>query len=144
MEKLKINEFFSQSPSLATIVTGINLQKALNQELKKHGLNLFSAMIVVAIFFEKEKVLRPSALYELLPLTKGNISHMTSGLESQKIIQRYLSSDDLRGYEFKLTNKGEKLALELIKFFNHKEDEAEEIFSKSEVKKLLEFLRMLK
>lgn len=143
MKKLKINEFFSQSPMLATIVTGINLQKTLNQELKKHDISLFSAMIIVAIFFEKEKVIRPSALYELLPLTKGNISHMTSDLESQKLIQRYLSSNDLRGYEFKLTNKGEKLALELIKFFNQKEDETEQVFSKNEAKKMLEYLKML-
>lgn len=143
MKKLKINEFFSQSPRLATIVTGINLQKTLNQELKKYDISLFSAMIVVAIFFEKEKVLRPSALYELLPLTKGNISHMTSDLESQKLIQRYLSSDDLRGYDFKLTNKGEKLALELIKFFNQKEDETEQVFSKNEAKKMLECLKLL-
>lgn len=143
MKQLKINEFFSQSPLLATIITGINLQKKINAELSKYDLNLFSSMIVVAIFFEREKTIRPSYLYDLLPLTKGNVSHMTSALEEKKLIQRYMSANDLRGFDFKLTQKGEKLALNLIRFFNDKEDQIDRKISRNEMKKIFDLFILL-
>lgn len=144
MSKLKISEFISQSPSIAVILTGLNLQRQLNNELKKFDLSLFSALILVSIFFEKEKSLRPSSLYELFPLSKGNISHLTSSLESMKLIVRFSSADDLRAHEFRLSNKGEKMAIELIKFFNQNEDETDELFSKNDSRKFLEVIEVLK
>lgn len=140
MKVLKIQDFLNKSPTMAVIIAGLRLQKKLNQMLKINDLSLFQALILMGIFFEEKKSLRVSQLYELFPVTKGNISHMTSVLESKQLIERFLIDEDLRGFEFRLTAKGSKLSVNLVKIFNKIEDDTDKMINKEEfevIKKIL-------
>lgn len=139
MKKLKIEKFFKESATISLITNGLRLQKELNTTLSDFGLNLNQSLIMLSIFFEPEKTIRSLELVNLIPTTKGNISHCTSFLEAQKLITRNTVENDLRGFEFSLTVKGHKTCLSLIKFFDEVERGCVKKFSAT---KLKEFITM--
>lgn len=134
MKQLKIRKFFNESASISLITNGLRLQRELNSSLMEHGMNLNHSLILLAIFFEPEKSLRATELFGLIPTTKGNISHCTSFLEKEKLIVRKTVNGDLRGFEFSLTTKGNKLSLSLVKFFDEIESRCDKNFNVNEQK----------
>jgi DNA-binding MarR family transcriptional regulator len=137
MKKLKIEKFFNESATISLVTNGLRIQKEINSSLAKFGLNLNQALIMLAIFFEPEKTIRSYELMNLIPTTKGNISHCTSFLEEQNHIMRKNVEGDLRGYEFSLTPKGSKLTISLIKFFDSVEAECDKKFSAVRLKEFI-------
>nr|BDT27116.1 MarR family winged helix-turn-helix transcriptional regulator [Bacteriovorax sp. HI3] len=134
MKKPKLDKFITESATISLISNGMRLQKELNLALKDFGLNLNQSLILLAIFFEPEKTIRFNELSEIIPTTKGNISHCTSFLEEKKLITRQLVDNDLRGYSYSLTAKGSKLSLSLIKFFDGIENDCDKKFSQTKIK----------
>jgi DNA-binding MarR family transcriptional regulator len=137
MKKLKLEKFFNESATISVIVNGIRLQKQMNKALSEYALNLNQALILMAIFFEPEKLIRSQELINLIPTTKGNISHCTSSLEAQKLIIRNPVENDLRGFEFSLTAKGHKTCLSLVKFFDEVETTCDKQFSAAKLKEFI-------
>ena len=137
-KKLKLEKFFNESATISLICNGIRLQKELNSKLTEYDVNLNQSMILLAIFFEPEKIIRSYELAGLIPTTKGNISHCTSYLEQKKLIARKTIPNDLRGYEFGLTIKGQKLCISLIKFFDVVEANSDKKYSAGKLKEFIE------
>ena len=135
--KLKIEKFFYESAPIALITNGIRLQRTLNASLREFDVSLNQALILLAIFFEPQKVIRSHELLKVIPTTKGNISHCTSFLEQKKLLLRHSISNDLRGFEFTLSSKGLKLCIHLIKFFNNIENKVDDQFSSQKLKEFI-------
>lgn len=133
-KKLKIEKFFNESASIALISNGIRLQRMLNTSLGEFDVNLNQALILLTIFFEPEKVIRSHQLQNIIPTTKGNISHCTSFLEQKNFIIRSSIANDLRGFEFALSPKGQKVSINLVKFFNDIESKTDSQFSAQKLK----------
>ena len=143
MKKIKLQKFINESASISLIKNGLRIQKEINTALEDLGVNLNQALILLAIFFEPEKTIRSNELTNLIPTTKGNISHCTSFLEEQKLITRSLIPGDLRGFEFSLTAKGQKLTLHLVKFFDAIETKCDKKFSSSSQKEFIEMAQRI-
>lgn len=143
MRKLKIEKFINESATISLIFNGLRIQKELNSTLKEYDLTLNHALIMLSIFFEPEKTIRSNELTTLIPMTKGNISHCTSSLEQKKLISRKTIPDDLRGFEFSLTTKGQKQCMSLIKFFDKVESDCDKKFSAQKIKDFIEMSREL-
>lgn len=136
-KKLKIEKFFNESAPISLITNGIRLQRVLNASLSEYDVNLNQALILLTIFFEPEKAIRSHQLLKIIPTTKGNISHCTSFLEQNKLIIRSSIPNDLRGFEFTLSSKGQKLSVNLIRFFNSMENKADSQFSSQQLKEFI-------
>lgn len=143
MKKIKLQKFINESASISLIKNGLRIQKEINTSLEDLGVNLNQALILLAIFFEPEKTIRSNELTNLIPTTKGNISHCTSFLEEQKLITRSLIPGDLRGFEFSLTAKGQKLTLHLVKFFDAIETSCDKKFSSNAQKDFIEMAKKI-
>lgn len=143
MRKLKLEKFINESATISLIFNGLRIQKELNSTLKEYDLTLNHALIMLSIFFEPEKTIRSNELTTLIPMTKGNISHCTSSLEQKKLISRKTIPDDLRGFEFSLTTKGQKQCMSLIKFFDKVESDCDKKFSAQKIKDFIEMSREL-
>lgn len=137
MKKPKLQKFITESATISLISNGMRLQKEMNLGLKEFDLNLNQALILLAIFFEPEKTIRFNELSGIIPTTKGNISHCTSFLEERKFISREMVDNDLRGYAYSLTAKGNKLSLSLIKFFDAIENNCDNKFSQAKIKEFI-------
>lgn len=138
MRKPKLEKFIKESATISVISNGMRLQKELNQGLAEFNLNMNQALILLAIFFEPEKCIRANDLAAIIPTTKGNISHCTSFLEENKLITRKNIVDDLRGFEFHLTSKAQKICPLLVKFFDQMEGNCDKKFSRTEQKDFIE------
>jgi len=143
MKKLKLEKFINESATISLIFNGLRLQKELNSALKEYDLTLNHALIMLSIFFEPEKTIRSNEIVALIPMTKGNISHCTSSLEQKKLILRKTILNDLRGFEFSLTAKGQKQCISLIKFFDKIESDCDKKFSAQKLKDFIEMSREL-
>lgn len=143
MKKLKLEKFINESATISLIFNGLRLQKELNSSLKEYDITLNHALIMLSIFFEPEKTIRSNEIIALIPMTKGNISHCTSSLEQKKLVSRKVIPDDLRGFEFSLTAKGQKQCLSLIKIFDKVESDCDKKFSAQKLKDFIEMSRGL-
>lgn len=143
MKKLKLEKFINESATISLIFNGLRLQKEFNSALKEYDLTLNHALIMLSIFFEPEKSIRSNEITALIPMTKGNISHCTSSLEQKKLISRKTIPNDLRGFEFGLTAKGQKQCISLIKFFDKVESDCDKKFSAQKLKDFIEMSREL-
>ncbi len=137
MRKPRLEKFIKESATISVIYNGMRLQKELNQGLLEFNLNLNQALILLAIFFEPEKCIRSNDLVAVIPTTKGNISHCTSFLEENKLISRKNVPGDLRGFEFHLTSKAQKLCPLLVKFFDQIEAGVDKKFTVAELKEFI-------
>lgn len=137
MKKPKLEKFITESATISLISNGMRMQKEINLGLKDFGVNLNQSLILLAVFFEPEKIIRFHELSKIIPTTKGNISHCTSFLEEQKFIVRQNVDNDLRGYSYSLAAKGNKLSLSLIKFFDSIETNCDKRFSQSKIKEFI-------
>jgi DNA-binding MarR family transcriptional regulator len=141
MKKLKLEKFVNESATISLIFNGLRLQKELNSALSEYELTLNHALIMLSIFFEPEKTIRSNELTGLIPTTKGNISHCTSSLEQKKLISRKMIQNDLRGFEFSLTAKGQKQCISLIKFFDRIETDSDKKYSAQRLRDFIEVSR---
>lgn len=138
MKKLKLKKFINESATISLIFNGLRLQKELNTALSEYDLTLNHALIMLSIFFEPDKTIRSHELTGLIPTTKGNISHCTSSLEQKKLISRKIIPNDLRGFEFSLTAKGQKQCISLIKFFDSIEANCDQKYSAERLRDFIE------
>lgn len=97
----------------------------LNKELKKQGINLNEALIVLALFFENHSKVSPSDLQITLTIPKDQVSQALTKLEKQDLVVRKINPTDSRKRFVVLTAQGKKLAPKLIALFDFCEDQLE-------------------
>ena len=121
---MEINNYANKSILLSINSSYETVIRNLNYELKEYGCNYIQSLILISIFFEKEKYITPSKTAKVLKTSKSNISHALSSLEKSKYIKRNLSKNDSRSYTIELSSKGEKIVSKLMQ----KIDEYENLF----------------
>lgn len=115
---MKIQAFLSQSPSFQTVITGNLIFSTISGDLEEMNLGMIEALLLSALFFEKDKTARPMDLKDAFGIPKANISHIIRSLEKKKLIKRSNAASDARGYEITLTAKGEQLCPKVISYFD--------------------------
>lgn len=98
----------------------------LGRDLKKEGLNLNEALILLALFFENEGSVTPTDLCKTLHLNKDQISPLLARLEDKYLILEKRHPKDRRKKLILLRAPGKKLATRLIKIFDQKEEAFEQ------------------
>lgn len=115
---MKIEKFLSQNPSFQVVVAGNSIFNSVTADLKDLGLSMMEALVLVAIFFEKEKVARPTQIKEAFGISKANISHCIRSLEKKKLIKRAMHESDARGYVLSLSVKGHQTCTSVVSYFD--------------------------
>lgn len=115
---MKIQKFLSQSPSFQTVIAGNLIANTISDDLHTLNLGMIEALMMAALFFEKERTARPTDLKEAFNIPKSNISHTIRSLEKKKLLKRSNAATDARGYELSLTAKGEQLCPQIVSYFD--------------------------
>jgi DNA-binding MarR family transcriptional regulator len=118
LQYMKIEKFLSQNPSFQIVVAGNEIFQAVSEGLSEHGLGMMEALVLVSIFFEKEKVARPTQIKESFGIPKANVSHCVRSLEKKKLLKRAIHEGDARGYVLSLTPKGLSTSTAVISYFD--------------------------
>lgn len=120
---MKFQEFMDKSHLMTVYLDYHRSIPPLTKELKKAGLNLFESLVLSALFFEQGSPVSPGELQNTLRIAKDQVSHALKVLEKEGLLERHVDKGDNRKRQLSITPKGKQLALQLIKVFNHAEDE---------------------
>ena len=114
---MKVQRFLRESTAVRFLSGAAALERALSARLKPFGLAVLPSLILVSVYFEKGRPIRPRDLHAAFGTTKGNISHCLSRLEELHYLKRVPEPHDRRSCTVELTKKGEAVALRLVALF---------------------------
>ncbi|MEL4356991.1 MULTISPECIES: MarR family winged helix-turn-helix transcriptional regulator [unclassified Luteococcus] len=81
----------------------------LDQDLRRHGLDLAEYEILVVLSEAEKRQLRMSELAELVHQSRSRLTHAIARMEKSHWVERCSAPEDRRGVIAKLTNRGYKL-----------------------------------
>lgn len=125
---MKIEKFLSQNPSFKMVVAANEVFQTISSDLENQGVGMMEALILVSLFFEKDKSARPTQIKESFGIPKANVSHCIRSLEKKKLIKRSIHEDDARGYVITTTAKGAQTATLAISYFDKLQNRIERKF----------------
>jgi DNA-binding MarR family transcriptional regulator len=138
---VRIEAFLSQSPLFAVSRAAQRLDSHLTRILHSGELSFFGALLLVAIFFEEPRAIKPSRLAETFSTSRGNVSHCISGLEAKGLVKRRIDPEDARGFHVTLRPQGKALAMRLIRTFDQLQKEFERDIGTSDLQAALAVIR---
>lgn len=95
--------------NIGKLLAGVNNKKNTyyNQQLKKLGLSHGQAFVINVI--GQNVKIQQEELTKNLEIDKSAVTRILKTLENRKLIQRYTSIQDRRGYEIHLSDEGQKI-----------------------------------
>ena len=123
---MRIEAFLRQSPLFAVSRASRRLDVHLARVLKSGDLTFPEALVLVSIFFEEPKPIKPSHLAETLATTRGNVSHCVSGLETKGLVRRRIDPDDARSFQVTLKPQGRTKAMRVIRTLHRMQKDFEQ------------------
>lgn len=81
----------------------------LDQDLRRHGLDLAEYEILVVLSEAEKRQLRMSELAELVHQSRSRLTHAVARMEKSGWVERTSAPEDRRGVIAKLTKRGYKL-----------------------------------
>jgi DNA-binding MarR family transcriptional regulator len=107
---MRIEAFLQQSPIVQSSRIARRMEASLNRLLKDEQVTAFEALVLAALFFEKNGKIKPSALAEAFETTRSNVSHCISSLEARGLVRRRIDPEDARAVQLVLLPRGKKQA----------------------------------
>lgn len=112
---MRIETFLKQSLLFEVNRASRLMDRHMSRILGSGDLHLMEALVLVAIFFEDPRGLKPSQLSEAMCTTRGNISHCISSLEAKGLIRRRIDAEDARSFQLFLKPQGRAQAMQAIR-----------------------------
>lgn len=138
---MRIEAFLLQSPVFAVSRAARLLDGHLARILRSHEVSFFESLVLVSIFFEEPRAIKPSRLAETFSTTRGNVSHCISTLEAKGLVRRRIDPEDARGFHVSLKPPGKALAMRLIRTFDRLQKELEREIGASDLQVALAVIR---
>lgn len=134
---MEITEFTQKSLIAGTFILQQKLQEDLLRRLRQQNFSYLGALILIALYFErKETPVGPSRLASALKFSRARVSQELSKLERAELIKRHLSTQDFRSLGIKLTAKGDKAALSLVKIFESVQQKVDSVLGERRAEQL--------
>jgi DNA-binding MarR family transcriptional regulator len=124
---MRIESFLKQSPVFQISRAARRLDSLLNQILRNEGVTFFEALVLAAIFFEKQGSIKPSELAATFHTTRGNISQCVSSLEAKGLVRRKVDPEDARALQLTLLPAGRKRAARVVGVLDQMQSQFEKI-----------------
>ena len=134
---MRIEAYLRQSPLFAIRRTSRQFDTYLGSVLPHRDLSFLEALVLVSIFFEDPKPVKPSELAETLMVTRGNVSHCISTLEAKGMVRRRIDPDDARAIHLVLKPEGRAHAMRVIKTFDRLQKDFERQIGAAELESAL-------
>jgi DNA-binding MarR family transcriptional regulator len=143
METMRIDAFLRESPMFAVNCAARRFNALANQALVADGLSFLDGLVLVAIWFEAPRQIKPSELADTFATTRGNISHSISSLEAKGLLQRKIDQTDARAFLLALKPAGKRAAMRVIGAFDRMQRAFEKEVGKTALTDMLRAIRRL-
>ncbi len=134
---MRIEAFLRQSPLFAIRRASRRIETDLSRILHDPEITFLEGLVLVSIFFEQPKPIKPSALAAALSTTRGNLSHCISSLESRGLVRRRIDPNDARALNIVLKPAGRSAAMQLVRTFHRLQRDLEHQLGSRELQMLL-------
>src|SRR5579885_558876 len=122
---MRIQTFLEHSPAFAVRRAAQRIEADLADILHASGVSFLEALVLVSIFFEEPKTIKPSHLAATLNTTRGNVSHCISALETRGLLRRRIDPEDARALNLFLRPAGKNTAMRVIRTLDRLQREFE-------------------
>jgi DNA-binding MarR family transcriptional regulator len=122
---MRIETFLKQSLLFEVNRAARLMERHMSRIFGSGDFHLMEALVLVAIFFEDPRGVKPSQLSEAMSTTRGNISHCVSSLEAKGLIRRRIDADDARSFQLLLKPQGRAQAMQAIRALDRLQREFE-------------------
>ena len=112
---MRIQTFLEHSPVFAVRRAAQRLEADVARILGASGVTFLEALVLVSIFFEEPRAIKPSRLAATLHTTRGNVSHCISALEARGLLRRRIDPEDARALNLFLRPAGKSTAMRVIR-----------------------------
>ena len=133
---MKIDSFLNEGLLFLVYQAHYFLGLRFKQELEGEGFSFLSAVILSALYFEKDRAITPDDLLRSLKTSKANLSHAISNLESLELVKRIMNEEDARSFSLILTAKGKRKSQSMIALLERVENEITQELGKGTCKSL--------
>ena len=140
---MRIAAFLEQSPMFAVHRAARCFEQAAARALAAEGLGFLEALVLAALFFDRQSAASPSRLAETFSTSRGNISHCVGSLEARGLISRAIDPDDARSYRISLKPAGRRVAPRVISVFERMQRGFEREAGKAALNEALQTIRHL-
>ena len=138
---MRIEAYLRQSPLFAVRRASRHFDAHLAQIVRNRNLSFLEALVLVSIFFEEPKPIKPSELAETLAVTRGNLSHCISTLEAKGMVRRRIAPEDARAIHIQLKPEGRAQAMKAIAAFDRLQKDFERQVGAAELNAALLVIR---
>lgn len=114
-----------------------------SEEFAADNLGFMEGLVLAAIFFEAPRPIKPSQLAETFDISRSNVSHVISSLETKGLVQRKIDPADARGYLLTLKPHGKKCAVRIIAAFDKMQHGFEQQVGRNALANALQVIRAL-
>jgi MarR family transcriptional repressor of emrRAB len=90
------------------------LRQRINQSLAPFGLNMAQYLVLILLSTDRGTSSTPSALGEIMDVTRTQMTRILDGLETSHLIKRRTSGRDRRSLELDITKAGRQLLDEVV------------------------------
>lgn len=115
---MRIETFLRQSPLFVVRRASSRFDSYFAGILRNRNLSFLEALVLVSVFFEEPKTIKPSDLAATLGVTRGNVSHCISTLEAKGMVRRRIDPDDARAIHVLLKPEGRSHAMRVIRILD--------------------------
>lgn len=113
---MKIQNYINSSPLFATLSASQRVVRIFRKEFD--DLNHLQAIVLVALYFDRGKIITPSQLVEALQVSPASISQAITALQKKKLVRRETVLSDARKFSLLVTALGVQRVQRLIKAFD--------------------------
>lgn len=124
---MKIERFLKQSRLYKLHVAYRGIEANLGPTLKALDLNFTQALVLISIYFDGAGAVTPSQLVESLKISKSQLSHILSHLESMQFIRRTVDPADARRYRLKIRPERRSKVLSAVNAFERADRQADSL-----------------
>ncbi len=125
---MKINRFIQDSALYRIHAVQRSLERDLARELKPFGLNFIQALVLAAVYFEKDRSIRPTDITRVFFLSKSQTSQLLSHLEAMQFLRRTVDPADARSYRLKVRQEQRRRILAIVAVLERTERAADRLW----------------
>ena len=137
-----MNEILNEFAPLIKMISD-NLEKRINNELKKYDITFSQIRVLFLIYYSKDKIYTLKEIENVFHVSQQTIAGIVKRLEEKNLIYGFMDEEDKRIKRIKITKEGDELVCNIQREFVETKKNISKCLDEEERKMLINLLQKL-
>ena len=137
-----MNEILNEFAPLIKMISD-NLEKRINNELKKYDITFSQTRVLFLIYYSKDKIYTLKEIENAFHVSQQTIAGIVKRLEEKNLIYGFMDEEDKRIKRIKITKEGDELVGNIQREFVETKKNISKCLDEEEGKVLINLLKKL-